>query len=219
MTERPNFCSNCGAPIEAGSRFCARCGKAVAVPTAQPSQPTYPPPVQPYPQARPVSPPPQPYQQAGPGQPPVYQQPYPQARPVPPPPQPYQQAGPGQPPVYQQPYPQPYARPRRPTRRLSWLAVAGIVLGILLLLALAARLTALKLVGQTTIATVTAVEGTDRENYEYRVEYVFAAPNGDRVSGATVLGNVLDTSRLPSVGDQVTVRFLPFWPAINELEQ
>jgi len=30
---------------------------------------------------------------------------------------------------------------------------------------------------------------------------------------------VLNISTLPGVGEQVTVRYLPFWPAVSEMEQ
>ena len=186
MTERPNYCSNCGAPLPAGGNFCVRCGKPVAAPAAPPAYP-----------ARP--------------------QPYPQTGTVSPTPPPYQQAGPAQPPTYQQPYPQPYAPARRPARRRNWLAVVLLVVGLLLVLALVARFTALRLVGQTTIGTVTSVEETGGEDYEYSIGYSFVTPSGDRVSGAAVQTDVLDISRLPDVGDTVTVRYLSFWPAINEL--
>jgi uncharacterized membrane protein YphA (DoxX/SURF4 family) len=127
--------------------------------------------------------------------------------------------------VYQsppaQPLPQAYApaQPQR-ARRWRWLTPGRILLlgiGVLLVLMLLARLVALQVVGETTIATVTAVEPTGGDDYEYRVSYTFGGPDGATVSGAVVWGNVLNISTLPNVGEEVTVRYLPFWPAINEM--
>jgi hypothetical protein len=117
-----------------------------------------------------------------------------------------------------QPAPPAYARPR-PRFRLRFGSILLLIVGVLLVLLLLTRFVALQVVGQTTIATVTAVEPTGGEDYEYRVSYTFAGPGGTAVSGAAVLEEVLDISVLPQVGAQVTVRYLPFWPAVNEMKK
>jgi hypothetical protein len=90
--------------------------------------------------------------------------------------------------------------------------------GLLLVVLLLVRFVALKVVGVTTLGTVTAVEATGGDDYEYRVSYSFAV-DGSPVTGAAVLGDVLNIGTLPGVGEEVTVRYLPFWPAINEMEK
>ena len=92
-----------------------------------------------------------------------------------------------------------------------------LIIGLLLLFLLAARFAALRVVGQTTVATVTAVEETG-EDYEYRIEYRFVGPDGALVTGATVREE-LNAGLLPRVGQEVRVRYLPFWPAMNALDQ
>lgn len=121
--------------------------------------------------------------------------------------------------VYQSPpaYAQP--QPARPKRRLSLGTILLLAAGVLLLLLLLARFVALEVAGETTVGTVTAVELADSEEYTYQVSYTFRGPDGARVSGNATLNDVLNVGTLPNVGDQVTVRYLPFWPAINQMRR
>lgn len=174
MVAQPGFCSQCGAPLRAGARFCASCGASVtAIPAAPPAAPAY-----------------QPPQQV------VYQS-------APPTGYPLQPA---------------YVAQRAPARRRPR---AGTVLliaaGVLLLLLLLARFVALQVVGETTLATVTAVELVDSDEYAYQISYTFGGPGDTAVQGSTTLNDVLNVGTLPTVGDTVTVRYLPFLPAINEI--
>lgn len=78
----PKFCSQCGSPLAANSRFCGNCGAAVQAPPATPSSPTpQAPPAQAYtppPAAyNPPPPPPAPQQPSAP-----YSQPAPNRAPV-----------------------------------------------------------------------------------------------------------------------------------------
>lgn len=114
--------------------------------------------------------------------------------------------------AYAPAYVQPAARPRR---RVNFLAVAGLILVALLLLLLLVRVVALQLVGETTLATVTSVEATGDEDYEYRISYRFVTADGTVVDGS-VTREELNVGNLPTVGSQIPVRYLPFWPAINQ---
>ncbi len=125
--------------------------------------------------------------------------------------------------VYQTPPPQAYApayaRPAAPPRRrVSFWMVAGLALVVLLLLAFLVRVVALQVVGETTMATVTAVEETGDEDYQYRISYRFVTTDGTVVTGSFVRQE-LNVGKLPVVGATIRVRYLPFWPAINGLAQ
>jgi hypothetical protein len=87
-TPMPTFCTQCGAPLRAGTRFCGQCGAAIqplpAAPAAPAQPPAYTPPAPqaaPPVQAAPYQGVPQPPAYAAP-QPPAYAAPQPVAEPV-----------------------------------------------------------------------------------------------------------------------------------------
>jgi hypothetical protein len=104
----------------------------------------------------------------------------------------------------------------RPKRRPRFGTIAGITLVVVLLLLLLARFVALQVVGETTLATVTSVELTDSEEYEYTIFYRFVTDD-DRVITGSTSREELNAGNLPMAGDTIRVRYLPFWPAINEV--
>lgn len=67
------------------------------------------------------------------------------------------------------------------------------------------------------LGTVTAVELVDSDENTYQVAYTFVGPDGTAVRGGATLEGVLNVGTLPNVGDTVTVRYLPFWPTVNQL--
>jgi uncharacterized membrane protein YphA (DoxX/SURF4 family) len=111
----------------------------------------------------------------------------------------------------------PLARLARPRIRLGLGSILLLVVGVLLVLLLLARFVALEVVGETTVGTVMAVELVDREDYAYQVSYSFRGPDGAIVNGSTTFDEVLNIGTLPTVGDDVTVRYLPFCPAVNKM--
>ncbi len=66
--------------------------------------------------------------------------------------------------------------------------------------------------GQRVTAEVTAVRSVDNSEYEYEIEYRFVTPDGRAMVGTETRSNVLDVTTLPSVGDTITVRYLPWLP-------
>lgn len=116
------------------------------------------------------------------------------------------------PPAYAPAYAQPAARPRR---RTNFLVVAGLVLVVLLVLFFLARLVALQAFGETTLATVTSVEETGEEDYQYVITYRFVTADGTVVNGSATREEP-NVGNLPQVGSQIPVRYLPFWPTINQ---
>lgn len=129
--------------------------------------------------------------------------PVPQAAPVAAPPQPTVPYSPPQahvPPVVQVP-----TRPRR-RPRFSWILVGLLLLGIGAVTALVG------VAGQRVTAEVTAVRSVDSSEYEYEIEYRFVTPDGKAMVGTETRSNVLDVTTLPSVGDTITVRYLPWLP-------
>ncbi len=128
-----------------------------------------------------------------------------------------QQSAPAYPPPPPAAYQQPYARPVRRRRGLGLMTVLGLVVGGILLLLLLARTAALNTVGVVTLATVTNVELTGGDDYEYRVQYSFTAKDGSAQTGAEILSDVTDVTTLPQEGELVKIRYLPFLPSVSSI--
>ncbi len=96
-------------------------------------------------------------------------------------------------------------RPRR-RRHLGW-----ILLGILLL-AIGGVTLLVSIAGEQVMAEVTAVGLSNPSEHEYKIEYRFVTRDGKVLVGTETRSNVLDITRLPDVGDTITVRYLPFLP-------
>jgi len=193
-------CQQCGTVLPEGSRFCSTCGTQLAPPPQAAPQPPYPvqevAPTQPFPAPQPPAPAPA-------QQPPAAGQPAPYPATQQPQPQPQQPYAP-QPPYPPEPPCEAQAAAPAPKKKRTGLII-GIILGVVLLLAVAGVLAVLLLLPSTTTTTVTpgayapvmpdvsaettgsAIDVSDNTAAENAVTAFYAAINSGQLEAVSAL--------------------------------